>query len=161
MATKQEPVRVPTDINEVVKEELLLVRHESMDKTVSLKVTLARRLPKVPGDRVQLQQVMVNLLVNSIQAIAQNDAPIRDIFLGTACEEEGAVCVSIRDTGPGIAESDLDRVFDSFFSTKQAGIGIGLSICKSIITAHGGDISAANHSDGGALFRFSLPVDTC
>jgi signal transduction histidine kinase len=89
---------------------------------------------------VQLQQVIVNLLVNSFQAIAQSDASIRNIFLGTSCEAEGAVCVSIRDTGPGISEDNFDRVFDSFFSTKKGGIGIGLAICKSIVTAHGGDI---------------------
>ena len=110
------------------------------------------------GDRIQLQQVVINLLVNSVQAIAQGGKSPRRIELRTSCDENGAVAFSIHDNGPGIADEDLGHIFDSFFTTKEAGIGIGLAICQSIIVAHGGGITASNHPDGGAEFRFWLPA---
>ena len=110
------------------------------------------------GDRIQLQQVIINLLVNSVQAIVQSGQPIRRIDVQTSIDEDGSVGLSIFDNGPGIADANLTRIFDSFFSTKDAGIGIGLAICHSIISAHGGSIWGANRPNGGAHFRFTLPV---
>jgi two-component system, LuxR family, sensor kinase FixL len=110
------------------------------------------------GDRIQLQQVIVNLLVNSIQAIAHGATALRRIDLATERDETGKLVFTIRDTGPGISIDDVDRIFDSFFTTKDAGMGIGLAICQSIVTGHGGDIAVSSHSGGGATFRVSLPA---
>jgi signal transduction histidine kinase len=155
MAARRAPERVPLDLNEVVEEALLFVRHEIESRSIELSTKLARDLPSVLGDRVQLQQVVVNLLVNAVQA--QNGGPGR-IDLDTAVSADGAVAFTIRDGGPGIAQEDLDRVFGSFFTTKDDGIGIGLALCQSIIAAHHGTITASNHPEGGAVFQFSLPA---
>jgi two-component system, LuxR family, sensor kinase FixL len=158
MATRHEPELIPIDLNEVVNEALLFVRDELESRSIKLSVKLGAGLPVVPGDRIQLQQVIVNLLVNSIHALTQAEGPTRRIMLDTSADEDGAVGFSIRDSGPGISDENLDRVFESFFTTKQDGMGIGLAICRSIITAHGGSIAASNHPGNGAQFRFSLPA---
>jgi two-component system sensor kinase FixL len=158
MAVKHEPERTALDLNDVVEEALLVVRHDIDSRSIDLVVTYGERLPKVIGDRIQLQQVVVNLLVNSVQAMAQAGGSVRQIELRTVADGEGAVTFAIRDTGPGIAEANVDRIFDSFFTTKDTGMGIGLVICQSIIVGHGGNITASNHPDGGAEFRFSLPT---
>jgi two-component system sensor kinase FixL len=158
MAVKHEPERTALDLNDVVEEALLVVRHDIDSRSIDLVVTYGERLPKVIGDRIQLQQVVVNLLVNSVQAMAQAGGSVRQIELRTVADGEGAVTFTIRDTGPGIAEANVDRIFDSFFTTKDTGMGIGLVICQSIIVGHGGNITASNHPDGGAEFRFSLPT---
>jgi C4-dicarboxylate-specific signal transduction histidine kinase len=158
MAAKHEPRQALLDLNEVVEEAMLFVRHDIESWSIGLSVTYGARLPKVTGDRIQLQQVVVNLLVNSVQAIAQGSGSARRIDLCTGADGDGTVVFSIRDTGPGIAEENLERIFDSFFTTKDAGMGIGLAICKSIVTAHGGRIAVSNHPDGGAQFQFWLPT---
>jgi two-component system sensor kinase FixL len=104
-----------------------------------------------------LQQVVVNLLINSIQALETANGADSAIILETGCDAGGVLHFAIRDTGPGIAAADLDRVFEGFFTTKEGGLGIGLGICQSIIIAHGGCITAANPAGGGAEFRFTLP----
>jgi two-component system sensor kinase FixL len=160
MAVKHEPERTALDLNDIVEEALLVVRHDIDSRSIDLAVKYGERLPKVIGDRIQLQQVVVNLLVNSVQAMAQAGGSARQIELRTGADGEGAVTFTIRDTGPGIAEANVDRIFDSFFTTKDTGMGIGLVICQSIIVGHGGSITASNHPDGGAEFRFSLPAGT-
>lgn len=160
MAVKREPEQMPLDLNEVVEAALLFVRHDLETKSITLSVKYGTQLPRVIGDRVQLQQVAVNLLVNGIQAIAQAARIVRRIELRTSADGDGTVAFTIRDTGPGIADENLDRIFDSFFTTKDEGMGIGLAICQSIIGAHGGRLVASNHPDGGAQFRFSLPAAT-
>lgn len=160
MAVKREPEQMPLDLNEVVEAALLFVRHDLDTKSITLSVKYGTQLPRVIGDRVQLQQVAVNLLVNGIQAIAQAARIVRRIELRTSADGDGTVAFTIRDTGPGIADENLDRIFDSFFTTKDDGMGIGLAICQSIIGAHGGRLVASNHPDGGAQFRFSLPAAT-
>jgi len=157
MAVKHEPVRASLDLNEVVEEALLVVRHDIELRPITLTVRYGDPLPRVIGDRIQLQQVIVNLLVNSVQAIAQGGGPARRIDLRTSTDGDNAVTFTIRDTGPGIARENLDRVFESFFTTKDTGMGMGLAICQSIIVGHGGGIVAANRPDGGAQFQFSLP----
>lgn len=157
MAARHVPERVPVDLNHVVAESLLFVRHDLESRAIALETRLDATLPPVLGDRVQLQQVIVNLLVNSVQALTQGGAAGARIALDTR-QEENAIAFSIRDNGPGIAEANLERVFDGFFTTKEDGMGIGLAVCQSIIAAHGGRIVAANHPDGGAIFRFSLPL---
>jgi len=155
MAARRAPERVSLDLNEVVHEAVLFLRHEIESRAIDLSVQLERDVPKTFGDRVQLQQVIVNLILNAVQA--QSGGPGRRIDLSTTMHGDGAVIFAIHDGGPGIAAANLERVFDSFFTTKDEGMGIGLAICQSIIAAHGGMINASNHPDGGALFRFSLP----
>jgi len=157
MATASAPRHVALGLNEIVEEALLFVRHDIEMRAISLSVRLADELPLVCGDRVELQQVIVNLLVNAIQAVSGIEPSDGRIDLETGLRD-GMVSFTIRDRGPGIMPEDIDRVFGSFFTTKEGGIGIGLSICQSIITAHGGSINAANHKDGGAMFCFQLPV---
>lgn len=157
LAAGREPERSLLDLDEVAEEALFFVRHDIEFKKISLSINSAPGLPKVLGDRVQLQQVMVNLLVNSIQAISQANQLRRCIQVSISAAEGGAVAFSIRDSGPGIAGADLGRVFESFFTTKEGGVGIGLAICQSIIRSHGGHIRASNHPAGGAHFWFALP----
>ena len=133
MAAKQEFEKRPIDLNEIVEEALLFIRHDIDSKSIVLSTALGSPLPRAMGDRVQLQQVIINLLVNSIQAIAQSGRPARLIDIQTSVDDEGSVAFSVFDNGPGIADEDLERIFESFFSTKDAGIGIGLAICQSII----------------------------
>ena len=158
MAAKREPDCASLDLNEIVEEALLFVRHDIESWSIDLSVRCGPRLPKVTGDRIQLQQVVVNLLVNSVQAIAQSGGAARRIELSTGVDGDGMAVFCIRDTGPGIADENLERIFDSFFTTKDMGMGIGLAICQSIVVAHGGRIAVSNHPDGGAQFRFSLPA---
>lgn len=160
MAAKQDPEKRLIDLNEVVEEALLFIRHDVDSKSVALSTALGSELPRVMGDRIQLQQVIINLLVNSVQAMAQSGQPTRRIDIQTSIHEQGSVVFSVFDNGPGIAAADLAHIFDSFFSTKDAGIGIGLTICQSIIAAHGGRISGSNRPNGGAHFHFTLPVPT-
>lgn len=160
MAARRTPERVLLDLNKIVDEALLFVRHEIEFRSINLTVRLDRDLPPVLGDRVQLQQVIVNLLLNAVQALAQGDEPKGRIDVNTANGANGAVVFTIGDDGPGITDENLDRLFDSFFTTKDDGMGIGLAICQSIIAAHGGTIGASNHPAGGALFRLSLPAAT-
>jgi signal transduction histidine kinase len=159
MAGKRRPAPVRLDLNEVIREALSFVRHDSEEKAIRLRLDMAADLPAVPGDRIQLQQVVVNLLVNSAQALVGVRPERREIRLATFQDGTDAVGFSIHDTGPGIPEADLERVFGGFFSTKEGGMGIGLTICRSIVAAHGGTIAASNRPGGGAEFRVSIPVE--
>jgi two-component system, LuxR family, sensor kinase FixL len=158
MAAKHEPEKRLIELNEVVEEALLFIRHDIDSKSIALFTSFVPGLPRVMGDRVQLQQVIINLLVNSVQAVVQSGQSIRRIDVRTSIDDEGSVLFSVLDNGPGVAAADLGHLFESFFSTKDSGIGIGLAICQSIIAAHGGSISGSNRPKGGAHFRFALPV---
>jgi signal transduction histidine kinase len=128
---------------------------------VTLAMTVPKSLPPIRGDNVQLQQVVINLVMNGIQAMDAGPAGMRRLGIeavpGTE-EDAGFIVVSIKDSGRGIAASDLDRLFDAFFTTREQGMGMGLSICRSIVEAHGGHIRATNGTGGGAVFTFSLPI---
>ena len=158
MAAKAEPQHETLNLDEVIDEALHFVRHDLDGRGIALQRADAGALPRVVGDRVQLQQVVVNLLVNSIQAMGQANVQAPRIELTVEVDTDGALVLSVRDTGPGIAEPDLGHVFDGFFTTKAAGLGIGLAVCQSIIAEHGGRIVAGNHPDGGAVFRVTLPA---
>ncbi len=147
--------RSPLDLNRVVEEALLFVSHDVERRGIRLGVRLASDLPRVRGDRVQLQQVVVNLLVNGLQAMAGMVEGRIEIVTGL--DALGGVRLTVCDNGPGIAAENVERVFEGFFTTKQDGMGIGLAVCQSIITAHGGTITAANNAQGGALFVVTLP----
>lgn len=157
MAAKRTPEPTALDLNDIVRESLAFVRHEIETQAIRVATDLGRGLPRAMGDRVQLQQVIVNLLVNAVQAMGACCEAGREIQLVTAAEESG-LAFTLRDTGPGISPDHLSRVFDGFFTTKDGGMGIGLAICHSIIAEHGGTISVSNHPEGGAAFRFTLPV---
>ena len=155
MAARRAPARELVDINQIIEEALLFVRHEIETRSIALATNLAAGLSPVPGDRVELQQVIVNLLVNAVQA--QAGGPGR-IELGTSQDVDKRLVFTVRDAGPGVAPENLDRIFGSFFTTKDDGIGIGLALCQSIIAAHHGTITVANPPEGGALFTVSLPT---
>jgi PAS domain S-box-containing protein len=158
MGSKHHAAPETLDLNDIVQNCLMFIRHESNDQGVAIRTMLATDLPSVRGDKIQLQQIIVNLLVNSLQALRTIDEDQRDILLTTGADEIGGVTVSIQDNGTGIPPADLDRIFSGFFTTKVGGMGIGLTICQSIINAHGGSIMAANHPAGGAVFSFTLPA---
>jgi PAS domain S-box-containing protein len=160
MATRRAPERTRLSLDDVIAETMIFLRHEFQSKSISVSLDLEPALPQVDGDRTQLQQVVVNLAINAVQAIAQSGAERRRIFVRTILSDPGTVCCSIEDSGPGIDPTHLSRLFESFFTTKDTGMGMGLPICRSIIEGHGGSIRADNNSAlGGARFSFSLPAN--
>lgn len=159
MASKRQPERSAIDLNEIVQESLIFIRHEIESQSIAIVTNLAKALPNTLADRIQLQQVIVNLLINSVQAVEARGEGKREILIDTHLTESGGLSFTLRDTGPGIPPDDLDRIFEGFFTTKEAGMGIGLAICQSIIAEHGGSIAASNHADGGAQFHFVIPVE--
>jgi C4-dicarboxylate-specific signal transduction histidine kinase len=151
--------RARLNLNEVIEEVALLVRRELRNNGVALRLQLAHALPAVLGDRVQLQQVIMNLVINGIQAMSPVTDRPRELSIRSQRHDADAVLVEVRDSGIGIAPEDADRLFNAFFTTKQDGLGMGLSICRSIIEAHGGRIwAASNAGRHGATFQFTLPV---
>jgi signal transduction histidine kinase len=158
MAVRGEPELVALDLKAVAAEAVSVVRHDLESKQIVLSIDIGRALPTVIGDRVQLQQVIVNLLLNSVQAIDHAGSAKRQIHMAIHPDAGARLVFCIRDSGPGITSEDPERLFESFFTTKEGGMGIGLAICRSIVTAHGGSITASNHPTGGAEFRFILPL---
>src|SRR5262249_13397608 len=124
---------------------------------ISLNSKLERDLPLVSGDRVQLQQVVLNLVVNAIQAMAGEAEGARELKISSRRSDAQGVLVAVEDTGPGLDAADPDRAFDAFYTTKSDGIGLGLAICRSIIEAHEGKLWASPNKPRGAIFQFSLP----
>jgi PAS domain S-box-containing protein len=157
IAAPQPPEQLPLSVNVAVEEVVRFLRHEFSSNQVAVELDLARDLPDVRADRTQLQQVLVNLLVNAMQAMSQLGTADPHIRVRTASAQGGRVQVDVEDNGPGIPTEDIPRLFDSFFTTKEGGLGIGLSICRSIMEAHSGQISCANHSLG-ARFSLTLPA---
>jgi C4-dicarboxylate-specific signal transduction histidine kinase len=145
------------DLNAVINDVVKLVQREIASQAVSLRLELAPALPAVRGDRVQLQQLIINLVINGIQAMAGIDGRPRRLTVRSERGEAGAVRLSVEDSGHGIDPANANRLFDAFYTTKSGGMGLGLSICRSIVEAHGGRISASNHGGGGAVFAFTLP----
>jgi signal transduction histidine kinase len=125
---------------------------------VSVETQLTEGLPLIQGDRVQLQQVIINLIINAIEAMGGVGKGSRALLISTAQEASGGVRVSVQDSGPGLDVEGLDRLFDAFYTTKPAGMGMGLSICRSIIEAHEGQIWASRNVGPGATFQFTVPV---
>lgn len=157
MAGHKAPESAPISINGVIEEAMLFLAHELQGQSVSLTLSLAKGLPPVLADRIQLQQVVVNLAVNAVQAMAQTPADRRRLTLRTSFDD-GRVYVSVEDNGPGIAAAQQQRLFESFFTTKTSGMGMGLPICRSILESYGGAIKAGNGENGGTVFTFTLPA---
>jgi C4-dicarboxylate-specific signal transduction histidine kinase len=157
MASQRAPEHKLLSIDDVINESVSFLRHELLQKGIVVSLDLAPELPQIVGDRTQLQQVIVNLAMNAVQAMTQLAPAGRIISFRTVLADPERVYCSIEDSGPGIDPEHLPRLFDSFFTTKDTGMGMGLAICQSIIEAHGGSIRADNNSSlGGARFSFGL-----
>jgi len=158
MMKQEEREREPLSINDLVREVVSLFHSEAVLRNVNIDMEFTESLPTVLADKIQLQQVVLNLMMNATEAMDHEAPERRKLFLKTRRADHGAIQVAIRDCGPGIEEKELDRVFQSFFTTKGAGLGMGLSVSRSIIEAHGGRLWAENNPDKGASFFFELPV---
>jgi len=145
------------EINEAILEVTALAKNEIANNHISVQTQLAETLPAIQGDRVQLQQVILNLLINAIEAMSGMSEGPRELLISIAETDPGGVLVAVRDLGPGLAPESVDRLFESFYSTKPGGLGMGLSICRSIIEAHHGRLWATANTPRGAVFQFTLP----
>ena len=143
------------DLNEAINEVIILARSAMTRNRVSVRIRLAERPVPVQGDRVQLQQVVLNLILNAVEAMDAVEAQTRELSIST--EQTNGVLVTVRDCGPGIDPENLERIFEAFYTTKSSGVGMGLSICRSIIDAHGGRLWASANEPRGAIFHFTLP----
>jgi signal transduction histidine kinase len=147
------------DLNGTILEVAALTRSEAVKTGVTVVTQLAGELPGIRCDRVQLQQVMLNLIVNAIQSMSGVEEGNRQLHISTMSIEPEGVCVAVRDTGHGLRQESLPRLFEPFYTTKPDGMGMGLSICRSIIEAHGGRLWATKCEPRGALFQFTIPAD--
>jgi len=155
---KDEVQYQPLDVNEVVRKVLKLARCDLANRNIAVEISLASQLPAVIGDRVLLQQVLLNLILNGCDAAAHADcAEHRQLHIHTLWNGD-LVQISVRDQGRGIALDDMERIFEPFFTTKSHGMGLGLTICRTIINAHNGELWAANNADCGATFYFTIPA---
>ena len=157
IASQRAPEQKPLSINDIINESLSFLRHDLELRGIVVSLDLARELPQIVGDRIELQQVVVNLTVNAAQAMTQLVPADRCVSVRTMLSDSETVSCSIEDSGPGIDPEHLPRLFDSFFTTKDGGMGMGLAMCRSIVEAHGGGIRADNNSAlGGARISFDL-----
>jgi PAS domain S-box-containing protein len=158
LAKKSDMETVPLELNQVVNEAATLVERELAKHRVSLRTELAPALPEILGDRVQLQQVIINLLMNGIEAMEPVTDRSRELLIQSGKDDTGYLILKVADSGIGISAENANRVFNAFFTTKSSGLGMGLSICRSIVEAHGGRMSASNNDGPGATFQLLLPL---
>jgi C4-dicarboxylate-specific signal transduction histidine kinase len=157
--SKKAPVRQESlEVNEAILEVIGLTRAAMSDDKVSAKMQLAEGLPRVLGDRVQFQQVMLNLIMNAIEALGEVNKGSRELSISTSEDELGGVLVAVSDSGPGLPQANPEQIFDAFYTTKPSGLGLGLSICRSIVEAHGGRLWAGLNEPRGATFCVKLPI---
>jgi signal transduction histidine kinase len=156
---KTSPRKEVVDLNAAILEVTALTRSEAIKTGVTVGTQLAEELPRIQGDRVQLQQVMLNLILNAIQSMRGVQDGNRELHISTESIEPEGVCVAVRDTGPGLSPESLSRLFETFYTTKPDGMGMGLSISRSIIEAHDGKLWAIGCEPRGALFQFTIPAD--
>jgi signal transduction histidine kinase len=159
LAKKTEIEKVALDVNDVLKEVIALLQSELTSHLVSLQLELAPTLPTIVADRVQLQQVIINLVMNGIEAMQSVTDRRHALVIQSRQEERQQVHVSVTDYGVGIFTENAEQLFNAFFTTKSGGMGMGLSICRSIIEAHGGQLWATANVPHGARFEFTLPVN--
>lgn len=157
LSRKADPQRAPVDLQEVIEDSVGLVAREIQRSRVELIQYIASDAPPVLGDRIQIQQVLINLLINGMQAMTGHQGAERKMSLRLSHDSQNEVVVEVRDSGPGIQPDDMGRLFNAFFTTKPEGMGMGLSICRSIIEAHGGRIWAQSQPGEGAALLFALP----
>jgi C4-dicarboxylate-specific signal transduction histidine kinase len=156
---KAPPRKEQLDLNQAVQEVIGLTGTEASRNGISVKTQLADGLPLIEGDRVQLQQVLLNLVVNAIQAMSASSDGARDLLITAAPAGSDSVLVRVADSGPGLDPQMLEHVFDPYYTTKLHGMGMGLAICRSIIDAHNGRLWASLNQPRGAVFQFTLPAD--
>jgi PAS domain S-box-containing protein len=157
---RKEPTRKDSlEINEAISEVVGLTRGEVLKNGVQVRTKLAAGLPVIQGSRVQIQQVMLNLIVNAVEAMSQMSDDRRELLISTQAEAD-CVLVAVRDSGPGLSEGAIERVFEAFYTSKSSGLGMGLSICRSIVEDHGGRLWAAANVPKGAAFQFTVPVNS-
>jgi C4-dicarboxylate-specific signal transduction histidine kinase len=154
---KAPPRKDRLDLNEAVNEVISLARSAITENQVSVQTSFSEGLAAVQGDRVQLQQVILNLILNAVDAMSSVEGGPRELLISTERSQRGGVLVAVRDSGPGIDPETLGRVFEAFYTTKPGGVGMGLSICRSIIDAHGGRLWTEVNESRGAVFQFTLP----
>jgi PAS domain S-box-containing protein len=159
LAKKTDVEKVPLDINTVIREVIALVQRELSSHQVSLRTELAPALPVILGDRVQLQQVIINLVMNGIEAMQTAADGSRELIIRSGQDETHQLFLSVTDCGVGISAENASRLFNAFFTTKSSGMGMGLSICRAIVEAHGGRLSASGNEGPGATFQFVLPLN--
>jgi C4-dicarboxylate-specific signal transduction histidine kinase len=159
LVKKAPPRKEPLDINQAIREVVELTRAEARKHDTLVQTHLADPLPLVQGDRVQLQQVLLNLLINAMEAMSGASDGARDLLISTEKAEGNCVRVAVSDSGPGFAPDDPERIFAPFYTTKSAGLGMGLSICRSIIDAHEGRMWASANVPHGAVFQFTVPAE--
>ncbi len=155
---KAPPRKDRVEINGAIREVIELIYSEAVKNGVSVQTQFAESLPLIQGDRVQLQQVMLNLIINAIQAMSGLAAGVRELRITTENTESEGVRLAVRDSGPGLSSENFQRLFEPFYTTKPEGMGMGLSICRSIIEAHGGRLWAIPCKPQGALFQFTIPA---
>ena len=158
LITKAPPRRDRLELNGAIREVIELTWGEAANNGVSMQTELTDHLPLVQGDRVQLQQVILNLIINAIQAMSGPYEGPREMLISTGEVESEGVLVTVRDSGPGLAPAALEGVFETFYTTKPSGMGLGLSICRSIVEAHDGRLWAGANEPRGAVFQFTLPT---
>jgi PAS domain S-box-containing protein len=157
LVKKAPPRKDRLEINEAILQVIALAQNEMANNGISVRTQLAEALPAIQGDRVQLQQVILNLLINAAEAMSGMSEGPRELLISTAMTDSEGVLVAVRDSGPGLAPESVDRLFESFYTTKPGGLGMGLSICRSIIEAHQGRLWATANTPHGAVFQFTLP----
>jgi signal transduction histidine kinase len=156
---KEAPVKDWVDVNDVIKELAAFLRHEAARRQIVIRTDLAPLLPNLKADRVQLQQVLLNLMINAMDSMSEiASAASKDVVITSRQEDSRSVVISVRDSGAGFRPDFAEKMFDPFFTTKSHGIGLGLSISKSIIESHQGRLWATPNPDGGAIFQFTLPI---
>jgi len=158
LVTKDPPRKDSVEVNGAIREVVELTRGEAVKNGVSVRTDLSEGLPQIQGDRVQLQQVILNLIINGIEAMAGAGEASRDLLISSRTDSTGGVIVAVADTGPGLPAEALEHVFAAFYTTKPGGLGLGLSICRSIIEAHDGRLWVSANEPRGALFQVTLPA---
>jgi C4-dicarboxylate-specific signal transduction histidine kinase len=158
LVRKNAPRMERLDINDVIIEVITLSQSEALKNDVTVRTQLTDHLPRIRGDRVQLQHVMLNLIINAIQVMSGLADGKRELHINTGIIESEGVRIAVRDSGPGLSAETLQRLFEPFYTTKPHGMGMGLSICRSIIEAHGGRLWATRYAPQGALFQFTIPA---
>jgi signal transduction histidine kinase len=148
----------PVDMNEALQEVIELTRGEALKNGVSVESQLAKGLPIIAGDRVQLQQVVLNLILNALQAMGAVSEGARQVIITTSQIESNDLYVGVQDTGPGLSPETVSRLFEPFYTTKPNGMGMGLTICRSIVESHGGRLWVSACQPHGALFQFAIPA---
>jgi signal transduction histidine kinase len=157
LSMKRPPRKELVDINDAIREVLALVRDQAERNHTELRTELSPDLPPINVDRIQIQQVLLNLIVNAVEAMGTNDDADREVLVCSRGNGSGGVEVVVQDTGPGLVAAQMAQVFDAFYTTKSNGIGMGLAICRSIIEAHDGSLGVTHNEPRGAVFQFSLP----